>query len=596
MKGTIVDTWLRTAKKLWGEETVSSIMQQIGWSPERIFLPTEDIPDQLPRQMGDLLAKRLQIPSGQVWHSIGKDNIKTFARVFPAFFQSNTLYGFLSSMYDVHVEVVRRIAGAKPPILQMEILSEREAVFSYQSPRAMFDYFQGLLQGAAEHYKETIQMEVLERTADFMKLKLRFSAPITTTSRYRWNYMLRFLGSLPVKIAFSTGIGMGILALLFRMGSIPMPFEAVLASAFVAGVAAKVLLAPLAEIERHIDGMVKYRYFERRKLVSGDRFEMISNKIEEYKARIRTEFTGFKGNGDELNRYGDTFNDLAVKMGATSESITGVVNDVAVASTTQAENTATAVEILNGNLSALQKVVHEQIMNNKHLKEAVNQIDHGFSDVRSSSEKLDHSMRRFAEVKAAVMDLHTQAQKITEITKMVTAIAGQTNLLALNAAIEAARAGEQGRGFAVVAEEVRTLAEQSQEHSEVIEQDVKAITGTIGSVVRSVEEEYQVLATESAYLNEVVLHNSEHIDNARGVSENIVQMIEKLEQEMSSIREVYGKIETLAAAAQENSASSEEVSAAVSTYNIKLQDMLEKIREFKKMTQHFTEDIGKYNI
>lgn len=596
MKGTIVDTWLRTARKLWGEETVSSIMQQIGWSPERIFLPTEDIPDQLPRQMGDLLAKRLQIPSGQVWHSIGKDNIKTFARVFPAFFQSNTLYGFLSSMYDVHVEVVRRIAGAKPPILQMEILSEREAVFSYQSPRAMFDYFQGLLQGAAEHYKETIQIEVLERTADFMKLKLRFSAPIATTSRYRWNYMLRFLGSLPVKIAFSTGIGMGILALLFRMGSIPMPFEAVLASAFVAGVAAKVLLAPLAEIERHIDGMVKYRYFERRKLVSGDRFEMISNKIEEYKARIRTEFTGFKGNGDELNRYGDTFNDLAVKMGATSESITGVVNDVAVASTTQAENTATAVEILNGNLSALQKVVHEQIMNNKHLKEAVNQIDHGFSDVRSSSEKLDHSMRRFAEVKAAVMDLHTQAQKITEITKMVTAIAGQTNLLALNAAIEAARAGEQGRGFAVVAEEVRTLAEQSQEHSEVIEQDVKAITGTIGSVVRSVEEEYQVLATESAYLNEVVLHNSEHIDNARGVSENIVQMIEKLEQEMSSIREVYGKIETLAAAAQENSASSEEVSAAVSTYNIKLQDMLEKIREFKKMTQHFTEDIGKYNI
>lgn len=596
MKGTIVDAWLRTARKLWGEETVSSIMQQIGWSPERIFLPTEDIPDQLPRQMGDLLAKRLQIPSGQVWRSIGKDNIKTFARVFPAFFQSNTLYGFLSSMYDVHVEVVRRIAGAKPPILQMEILSEREAVFSYQSPRAMFDYFQGLLQGAAEHYKETIQIEVLERTADFMKLKLRFSAPITATSRYRWNYMLRFLGSLPVKIAFSTGIGMGILALLFRMGSIPMPFEAVLASAFVAGVAAKVLLAPLAEIERHIDGMVKYRYFERRKLVSGDRFEMISNKIEEYKARIRTEFTGFKGNGDELNRYGDTFNDLAVKMGATSESITGVVNDVAVASTTQAENTATAVEILNGNLSALQKVVHEQIMNNKHLKEAVNQIDHGFSDVRSSSEKLDHSMRRFAEVKAAVMDLHTQAQKITEITKMVTAIAGQTNLLALNAAIEAARAGEQGRGFAVVAEEVRTLAEQSQEHSEVIEQDVKAITGTIGSVVRSVEEEYQVLATESAYLNEVVLHNSEHIDNARGVSENIVQMIEKLEQEMSSIREVYGKIETLAAAAQENSASSEEVSAAVSTYNIKLQDMLEKIREFKKMTQHFTEDIGKYNI
>jgi len=57
---------------------------------------------------------------------------------------------------------------------------------------------------------------------------------------------------------------------------------------------------------------------------------------------------------------------------------------------------------------------------------------------------------------------------IGQIVETISGIAGQTNLLALNAAIEAARAGEQGRGFAVVAEEVRKLAEQSQEAAKQI--------------------------------------------------------------------------------------------------------------------------------
>ncbi len=84
MKGTVVATWIQTAKKLWGEDVVAAVMEQNGWPANRIFLPLEDVDDQTIKKFIELLNHKLNIPVAQLWYEIGRDNILSFSQAYPS--------------------------------------------------------------------------------------------------------------------------------------------------------------------------------------------------------------------------------------------------------------------------------------------------------------------------------------------------------------------------------------------------------------------------------------------------------------------------------------------------------------------------------
>ena len=597
MKGTVVATWVTTARKIWGKDVAEQAMQRVGWAQDKIFLPTEDVDDARPKKFAKELSALTGKSEDEIWLAIGKDNVLTFFSAYPAFFRKENLYSFLRSMFDVHVVMTKRLPGANPPELLIKPISTTEAILSYRSQRGMFGYFKGLLAGAAEHFKEPIQTEIVTSSADSMSLKIKFPKPIRTTISHRLNRLFSFgiFRSVAVKIGLLTTIFALLISSIFAVAGLSSPLWGAVVGGVASLVSAILLLRPIQTVLDEIKTMQERQYFLETEFFSSDEFEEVMEGLSLYKTRLKKEFVGFKGIADEMNKYADDFNELAEKMKSTSSEITGVVHDVATAAMHQAESTTESVAILNGNLSTLKLVVTEQDQNKARLEAAVQEISRGFSDVEASSRKLEHSMGQFAEVKKSAENLEKQATRINEITSMVSAIANQTNLLALNAAIEAARAGEQGRGFAVVAEEVRKLAEQSQHHSDSIATDLKILMDIISSVVSMIDAEYNILASEGRQLADVVAGNSRHIENVHHVADNIVDMINKLETEMRGLNQVYGKIENLAAISEENSAASEEVSAAVQVYNEKLQDMMARIREFKIVIGHFSDDVNQYH-
>ena len=144
----------------------------------------------------------------------------------------------------------------------------------------------------------------------------------------------------------------------------------------------------------------------------------------------------------------------------------------------------------------------------------------------------------------------------------ITGIAEQTNLLALNAAIEAARAGEQGRGFAVVAEEVRKLAEESQQAAHEISALVAAIQSDTSSAVHVVQEGTQRTVDGASVVEQArdaFLSIGEAVEDITTRIEHIAAAAEEVTATAASMQT---SITEAAAVAEESSASAEEVSAS----------------------------------
>ena len=206
MKGTIVSAWVKTSRALFGEELVNEALSHYGLDPHRVFTPSEDIEDNKAMGFVDYIADKIGEDPSEVWRRIGIGNIETFSKDYPAFFRYKNLYSFLKAMYDIHVVVTNRIPGAQPPMLNVKPLERNKALMSYKSPREMFGYFHGMLEGASRYYEEEIQVETLEKSAGYTVLSITFQEDIYTSKSYSLNKLLSlgFINKLELKIGIAT--------------------------------------------------------------------------------------------------------------------------------------------------------------------------------------------------------------------------------------------------------------------------------------------------------------------------------------------------------------------------------------------------------
>jgi methyl-accepting chemotaxis protein len=176
-----------------------------------------------------------------------------------------------------------------------------------------------------------------------------------------------------------------------------------------------------------------------------------------------------------------------------------------------------------------------------------------------------------------IADLASGAQKIGDVVKLISNIAGQTNLLALNATIEAARAGEAGRGFAVVASEVKSLAVQTAKATEEIASHILAVQDSTSGAIEAIRQ----IASRMQEINQyaaAVAAAVEQQNSATGeISHNVASAAQGTGQVVTVLGKVAGAATATRSSAQVVRDASQTVEAAVSKLRGEVEDFLAKV-------------------
>ena len=174
-----------------------------------------------------------------------------------------------------------------------------------------------------------------------------------------------------------------------------------------------------------------------------------------------------------------------------------------------------------------------------------------------ASSQLEESKKYMDDMVIAMKKISESSGEISNIIKSIEDIAFQTNILALNAAVEAARAGSAGKGFAVVANEVRDLANKS-------DQSAKATKVLIETSLAAVRDGDHFVSCVSESLKRTVDATEEVKESMHEVDESVRKEAEAIAQVMEGVEQISSVVQTNSATSEESAAASEELSSQAS--------------------------------
>jgi methyl-accepting chemotaxis protein len=290
---------------------------------------------------------------------------------------------------------------------------------------------------------------------------------------------------------------------------------------------------------------------------------------------------------------------LSLSAGQSSEvsaQVAQSITDVAGVTNKQLSAVDSVSKVIEQLSAGMEEVSANATESADHATKVTKTAQAGTKAIEDSVDQMKFIETAVNNVADAIGKLGERSQAIGEIVDTISGIAGQTNLLALNAAIEAARAGEQGRGFAVVAEEVRKLAEQSQE-----------ATGKIAALIGEIQADTQQAVVTMNESTKEVKVGATIVDKAGKSFMEIVNLVDNVAEQSQSIagtiqdmakytETIVGSIQDIEAMNRNVVTESESVSAATEEQSASIEEISHASKKLVSMSKELQDAIRKFNI
>lgn len=322
---------------------------------------------------------------------------------------------------------------------------------------------------------------------------------------------------------------------------------------------------------------------------SNDEIGQLTDEFILMKEFIRNLVLKVNETSEHINASAEKLTANTVETSYVSEQISSSIQSVAAGSEEQTkgmEFIVDSVAVVNNEIKDIAKNTEEMV---KNTNDTVLKAKEGQEVVESTVTQMSLIQNSVKESNDSIVLLQERSQEIGQFLNVITEIADQTNLLALNAAIEAARAGEAGKGFAVVAEEVRKLAEQSNQSAKQIAVLVNEIQKDTMSSVKTMKRVTEEVKDGINITNDTKQKFSIISNSMLSMSSQMKDILDAATKISTNIVEVAGSVDQVTGIAKENSQNSMNVSEASQEQLAAIEEIATSTKSLAKIADDLVE-------
>ena len=384
--------------------------------------------------------------------------------------------------------------------------------------------------------------------------------------------------------------------------------KSIVTSAIIFGIIALAVLAGSVVIINSIRKSIKVVITSVREMAGGDfvtevKDESMFNELyqvelslEDMRNKLQTSLLDVVSCADDVNNKAVNTKDNIASSEENTSNISVAVGELAQGAMGMAEDVQNTAEItveIGDSIDKVQNAASNNLEKVKALYEESISLQKQLGEIKKADEQTDEKAGQVADSVGKTAEV---VEEITKAAEGIISIASQTNLLALNASIEAARAGEAGKGFAVVADNIKGLAEESNQMAGQITNMLSTITqysnenkNLTASIKEATTAEAEALEQMSKSFDEMLSLLNETEEGNKEISD--------LVQNMSAGKDkIMGAVDSLSSLSEEYAASTQETSASITQLTGNMSAVVDEANELGDISDKLKDSVSFFKV